>query len=82
MPNSEASCYAPQPASNPSLNSLASGIVDGVRLTAFWAAVALPFLHVPLLYSGHQHVEALLGLVALNLCCLLAGHRYIRPGSQ
>lgn len=65
--------------SNPSLDVLLSGVVDGVRLTAFWAAVALPFLHVPLLYTQNQYVEVLLGLVALNVVCLLAGHRYARP---
>lgn len=70
-----------QPRWNPGLAFVVSGVVDGVRWTAFWAAVALPFLHVPLLFSN-RHVDALLGLVVLNVVCLLAGHRYARPGAR
>jgi hypothetical protein len=65
--------------SNPNLDLFFAGIVDGLRWTAFWAAIALPFLHVPLLYSGTQYADVLLGLVALNVACLLVGNRYAHP---
>lgn len=62
--------------SNARSSALLAGVVSGVRWSAFWAAVALPFLHVPLLYTGNEHVEVLVALVALNVVCLLAGHRH------
>jgi hypothetical protein len=68
-----------QPPPSLNLDLFFAGIVDGLRWTAFWGAIALPFLHVPLLYSGTKYADVLLGLVVLNVACLLAGHRYARP---
>ncbi|PSQ26194.1 hypothetical protein BRD03_10950 [Halobacteriales archaeon QS_9_68_17] len=48
-----------------------------IRMVSFWMAVALPFLHVPLLLQGlHGPSETFtfLGLLALNLVALLVGH--------
>jgi len=48
---------------------------------AFWAAIALPFLYLPLLASGLDSTAtqtAFLVLVALNVVTLLLGHSY--PG--
>ncbi len=63
------------------LENIVTCTLDGLRMTAFWAAIALPFLHIPLLYDGTQDVGALLALVAVNVCCLLVGHRHARSGS-
>lgn len=51
------------------------------EVVGFWTAVALPFLYVPLLLSGIDSQGELLtfvGLLALNLAALLAGHGYKR----
>ncbi|NHN47306.1 hypothetical protein G9464_06805 [Halostella sp. JP-L12] len=48
-----------------------------VRMVSFWMAVALPFLHVPLLFrglTGPTETLTFLGLLALNLVALLVGH--------
>ncbi len=46
---------------------------------AFWGAIALPFLYLPLLASGLESgtsVTAFLVLVGLNVVMLLVGHSY------
>jgi hypothetical protein len=46
---------------------------------AFWAAITLPFLHVPLLASGLDSATstvAFLVLLGLNVVALLVGHSY------
>lgn len=50
------------------------------RVVAFWMAIALPFLYLPLLYRGLSGQEAtvLIGLVALNGLALVLGHDYRR----
>ncbi len=60
----------------PSLDLLTS-----VRGIAFWTAIALPFLYVPLLASGLQSssVRTVFAvLVACNAVALLVGHSYAR----
>jgi len=50
-----------------------------VRLMGFWSAVALPFLHIPLLLTGLDgtaEVGAFLALFALNVVALVLGHGY------
>lgn len=50
-----------------------------VRVISFWAAIALPFLHLPLLLHGLNttaELYAFLGLLALNLVALVVGHGY------
>ena len=51
-----------------------------LRFVGFWAAVALPFLYLPLLYGGLQghEVTVFLGLLALNALSIVAGHGYGR----
>lgn len=52
-----------------------------VEIIAFWAAIALPFLYVPLLLTGISSQAELLtfvGLLALNVAALLAGHDHKR----
>lgn len=48
-----------------------------VRMGSFWLAVALPFVHLPLLLSGLGSAEgagAFLVLLALNALSLVVGH--------
>lgn len=52
-----------------------------LQALAFWAAVVLPFLHVPLLTTGltspgERH--AFVVLLALNALALYAGHSHAR----
>ena len=49
------------------------------RALAFWTAVVLPFLHIPLLASGLEASSewyAFLTLLALNAAALYVGHGY------
>jgi hypothetical protein len=48
---------------------------------AFWSAIALPFLYVPLLISGlgsSAQFTAFLALLALHVVAIVGGHRYNR----
>jgi hypothetical protein len=48
-------------------------VVTGLQRLAFWAAVLLPLAYLPLLsVAGVEPV--LVGLVAVNVACLLVGH--------
>jgi hypothetical protein len=50
-----------------------------LQAAGFWTAVALPFLHVPLLLSGldtPSDTWLFVALISLNLLALLIGHGY------
>ncbi len=50
-----------------------------VQFLSFWAAITLPFLHVPLLLGGLDGFGvtlAFLGLLIANLVALYVGHGY------
>jgi len=49
-----------------------------VRRLGFWGSVLLPASYLPILYgmSGTDQLLTLLGVVALNVACLIAGHRH------
>ena len=52
-----------------------------LQAAGFWVAVALPFLHVPLLLSGLDTATdtwLFVALISLNLLALVIGHGY-RP---
>ncbi|MDS0240856.1 MULTISPECIES: hypothetical protein [Haloferax] len=51
-----------------------------LRFVGFWAAVALPFLYLPLLFGGLEASEfTVFGvLLALNALALVIGHNYAR----
>jgi hypothetical protein len=53
-------------------------LVGGLKRLAFWAAVVLPLAYLPLLSSpiDTQQSLVLIGLVAVNVVCLLVGHDY------
>ena len=51
-------------------------VVGSVRSAAFWAAIVLPFLHLPLLVTGLETATtaATFGLLlVLNVCALIVG---------
>lgn len=51
-------------------------LAASLRSVAFWAAVALPFLYLPLLYGGlaGQQAVVFVALLALNCAALVVGH--------
>lgn len=56
-------------------------VVRPVHAVAFWIAVVLPFLYVPLLASGLSEpatMNAFFGLLAANAVALLVGHPHLR----
>lgn len=64
-----------------SVPGISSSLLAPVRGIAFWIAVALPFLYVPLLVSGLQSSAVrtvFAALVVCNALALLVGHSYAR----
>lgn len=62
-------------------HSIGRRLLDPVRGVAFWAAIALPFVQVPLVLSGLDEkttVVAFVGLLVLNIFALYVGHTYHR----
>jgi hypothetical protein len=55
-------------------------VVAPLRFLAFWAAVALPFLYLPLLVGGldGQQTTVFVALLLANAVALVAGHEYRR----
>ena len=49
-----------------------------IRFVAFWVAVALPFLSLPLLVGGLEGSEPVVlgALLAVNVVALVVGHGY------
>lgn len=61
--------------------SLREVVAEPVTRIAFWSAIVLPFLYIPLLATGldsRSMVLTFLLLVVLNAAALLVGHRYDR----
>ena len=53
-----------------------------IEAMAFWTAIVLPFLYVPLLIAGidtFERLVVLLGLIALNVLAFIVGHQYHHP---
>jgi len=65
-------------AQSQSLQHGARLVAAPLRFVGFWAAVALPFVYLPLLVGGIAGEEAVAfaGLVALHAVALLIGHNY------
>lgn len=56
-------------------------IARSIEAVAFWSAIALPFLYVPLLVSGVRtgaQLSAFLTLLALHALAIVGGYRYNR----
>ncbi|MEF8773998.1 MAG: hypothetical protein V5A23_02775 [Halobacteriales archaeon] len=69
-------------ASASALHRILPAAKASLRAGAFWLAVALPFLYVPLLATGVSTAGqrgALAVLLVVNVFALYAGHGY-RPG--
>ncbi|MFD1585425.1 hypothetical protein ACFR9U_00400 [Halorientalis brevis] len=61
----------------PSLSRYGTGLKAGVTSVAFWSAIILPFLHLPLLATGLESTSvtiAFTALVALNVLTAVVGH--------
>lgn len=59
--------------------SLLRLVTEPLKRIAFWAAIALPFLHVPLLATGldtRTTTVAFTVLLVLNVASLIVGHYY------
>jgi hypothetical protein len=64
---------------NESLTDIRESILTPVRGMAFWTAITLPFLYLPLLAYGLESSAtrlAFLALVACNAVALVVGHSY------
>lgn len=63
----------------PALAQYGTGLKTGVTGLAFWSAIVLPFLYLPLLAYGLRNSSIMgvfVGLVALNVIAAIIGHRY------
>jgi hypothetical protein len=63
----------------PRSRRITRSVLKPVRVLGFWSAVALPFLHIPLLVTGLDGASetlAFLALFALNVVALVLGHSY------
>ncbi|WP_135304381.1 hypothetical protein [Haloarcula amylovorans] len=61
--------------------NIGQSLLAPIRGIAFWIAIALPFLYLPLLASGLQSGSvrtAFAALVACNAVALLIGHSHAR----
>lgn len=63
-----------------SLRRRLDAVAAPLRFIAFWAAVALPFLYVPLLAGGleGQQLVVFVGLLFANAVALVLGHEHGR----
>ncbi|WP_410766790.1 hypothetical protein [Haloferax sp. DFSO60] len=62
------------------INSSMKVVTAPFRFVGFWAAVALPFLYLPLLFNGlgNSEITVFTALVALNVVALVVGHNHAR----
>jgi len=52
--------------------------VAALQRLGFWGSILLPVAYLPILYGmgGSERILAVLGLLAINVACLIAGHQY------
>lgn len=65
----------------PTLSQYGTGLKSGVRTAAFWSAIVLPFLHLPLMATGLESTSVSLAfavLVALNVLAVIVGQPHRR----
>lgn len=65
----------------PSFSEASEHVLSPIRALAFWIAVALPFLYLPLLavgLSSRALTGAFLALLLCNAVALLVGHDHLR----
>lgn len=65
----------------PSAQAVQALLVAPLRAAAFWTAIALPVVYLPMVATGvvWEHPLALLALFALNFLAFVAGHDHNRP---
>lgn len=66
---------------NAEVSSIRETVTSPIQAVAFWVAVVLPFLYVPLLASGLEPagtMNAFFILLAANAVALLIGHPHLR----
>ena len=63
-----------------SVRKLSTLVAQPLRFVAFWAAVGLPFLYLPLLHGGlsGDRLVVFVGLIVANVAALLLGHDHRR----
>lgn len=59
-------------------SSIRRSVAAPLQFVGFWAAVALPFLYLPLLIGGltGNEIPVFIGLLGINLLGLFLGHSY------
>ncbi|ELZ22941.1 MULTISPECIES: hypothetical protein [Haloterrigena] len=61
------------------LRRLVRSVKGSTQFLSFWVAIALPFVHLPLLAQGlgdPRITATFLVLLAVNVCALYVGHGY------
>lgn len=86
MSPSETSPLSPWTRTNrtlPTVESLRDSVVEPVQAAAFWAAIGLPLLYVPMLATGAgwEYPIALAALFLLNAVAFVVGHEHNQPES-
>ena len=70
----------PEDAQTLDRQTLSRAATRTLEAIAFWCAIALPFLYVPLLFvdglGTGSHVNAFLALLALHVVAVVVGHRH------
>ncbi|WP_136716171.1 hypothetical protein [Halorientalis salina] len=65
----------------PSLSRYGTGLKTGITGLAFWSAIVLPFLHLPLLATGLESSAVTMAfavLLALNVLAVVVGQAHHR----
>lgn len=79
--NDGSACADTEQPSDHSRQLAVSTVARPFEAAAFWSAIALPFLYLPLLVSGlgsSAQFTAFLGLLALHVVAIVGGHQYNR----
>lgn len=65
------------------VETVLGGIARAIEALAFWAAVGLPLVYLPLIVGGGagQQWIALAGLLLAHVVALVAGHDYARDSA-
>jgi hypothetical protein len=60
-----------------------ANLVEPVQAIAFWTAIGLPLVYLPMLATGAvwQNPMALLALLLLNVAAFVVGHEHNLPES-
>lgn len=68
----------------PTLETIRSTFAGPVQAIAFWAAIGLPLLYVPMLATGAiwEDPVALFVLFVLNIVAFVVGHEHNQPDSS